>query len=92
MLFAENAGLVAHSQGHLQRLNDCFAQTFHDYSLPISPTITKVMGQGTIPSLSITISKYNLEAINNFTYLGSRISKTISLVIQAHTEYGTTVS
>ena len=79
MLFADDAALVAHSQEQLQRLIDQFSRACTDFSLTISLKKTNVMGQGVENPPSISISDYELEAVHQFTYLGSTITDNLCL-------------
>ena len=79
MLFADDAALVAHSQEQLQRLMDQLSNACADFRLTISLKKTQIMGQGTENIPSITISDYKLEAVHQFTYLGSKITDNLCL-------------
>ena len=81
MLFAENAALVTHTKCELQSLMDHFSQACRDFGLTIDISLkkTNVMGQGTESPPVITIDEYELNAVHQFTYLGSTITNNLSL-------------
>ena len=74
MLFADDAAVVAHTQDDLQSLMDCFSQACKDFGLTISLKKTNVLGQDTEAPPVITIDDYELDAVCQFTYLGSTIT------------------
>lgn len=92
MLFADDAAVVAHSQEHLQTLMNRFTQACQDFSLTISLSKTKTMGQGTENPPSITINNYTLEAVNTSTYLGSTITNNLSLDAELSSRIGKAAS
>ncbi|XP_055489048.1 uncharacterized protein LOC129695774 [Leucoraja erinacea] len=77
MLFADDAAVV--SQQELQSLLDRFYQACKDFGLTISLKKTNVLGQDTEAPLVITIDDYELDAVHQFTYLGSTITANLSL-------------
>ena len=79
MLFADYAALVAHSQEQLQTLMDQLSNACTDFKLTISLKKTNIMGQGVENPPSITISDYTLEAVHQFTYLGSTVTENLCL-------------
>lgn len=79
MLFADDAAVTTHTQQELQTLMDRFSQACKDFGLTISLKKTNVLGQGVEEPPSITIDDYELEVVNQFTYLGSTISSNLSL-------------
>ena len=86
MLFADDAAVVTHTQEELQSLMDCFSQACKDFGLAISIMKTNVLGQNTEIPPVITIDDYELDAVSQFTYLGSTITDNLSL--DAETERG----
>ena len=78
MLFADDAAVETHIQEELQSLMDCFSQACKDFGLTTSLKRTNVLGQDTEPPV-ITIDDYELDAVCQFTYLGSTITDNISL-------------
>ena len=79
MLFADDAALVSHTEVGLQQLVSCIAHACQEFGLTISLKKTNVMAQGTANPPNITIDDYQLEAVENFTYLGSTISSSLSI-------------
>ena len=79
MLFADDAAVLAHTQEELQSLMDCFSQACKDFGLTISLMKMKVLGQDTETPPVITIDDYELDAVCQFTYLGSTITDNLSL-------------
>ena len=79
MLFADDAGLAAHTEAALQRLINCFAAACAEFGLTISLKKTQVMGQDVSSTPSISIGDHTLEVVDKFTYLGSTISSNLSL-------------
>ena len=76
MLFADDAAVVTHTQEELQSLMDCFSQACKYFGLTISLKKTNVLGQDTEAPPVITIDDYELDAVSQFTYLGSTILTT----------------
>ena len=58
---------------------DRFSQACKDFGLTISLKKTNVLGQSTETPPSITIDDYELDAVHQFTYLGSTITDNVSL-------------
>ena len=79
MLFADDAAVATHTQRELQSLMDRFSQACKDFGLTISLKKTNVLGQSTETPPSITIDDYELDAVHQFTYLGSTITDNLSL-------------
>ncbi len=79
MLFADDAAVATHTQRELQTLMDHFSQACKDFGLTISLKKTNVLGQGTEAPPTITIDDYELDAVHQFTYLGSTITDNLSL-------------
>ena len=79
MLLADNAAVATHTQPELQSLMDHFSQACRDFGLTISLKKTNVLGQGTESPPVITIDDYELDVVHQFTYLGSTITKNLSL-------------
>jgi len=79
MLFADDAAVAAHTEEELQLLMDRFSQACKDFALTISLKKTNVLGQGTPAPPAITIDNYTLEAVQQFTYLGSTVTEKLSL-------------
>ena len=79
MLFADDAAVATHTQRELQSPMDRFSQAYKDFGLTISLKKTNVLGQSTETPPSITIDDYKLDAVHQFTYLGSTITDNLSL-------------
>jgi len=79
MLFADDAAVAIHTQRELQTLLDHFSQACRDFGLTISLKKTKILGQGTETPPAITIDDHELDAVHQFTYLGSTITGNLSL-------------
>ena len=79
MLFADDAAVATHSEHQLQSLMDRFSQACKDFGLTMSLKKTNVLAQGAESQPKISVDNYELEAVNQFTYLGSTISSNISL-------------
>ena len=92
MLFADDAAVVAHTQEGLQSLMDCFSQACKDFGLTISLKKTNVLGQDTETPPVITIDDYELDAVCQFTYLGSTITDNLSLAAEINKRIGKAAS
>ena len=79
MLFADDAALTAHTEHGLQQLVSRLSQACKEFGLTISLKKTNVMAQGTDHPPTITIDGQVLEAVDNFTYLGSTVSSSLTL-------------
>ena len=79
MLFAYDAAVATHTQEELKSLMDCFSQACKDFGLTISLKKTNVLGQDTEAPTAITIDNYELDAVCQFTYLGSTITDNLSM-------------
>ena len=78
-LFADDAAITAHSAEDLQHLMNRFSNACQDFGLTISLKKTQVMAQEENSPLNMTILEHELEVVNDFVYLGSTISDTLSL-------------
>ena len=92
MLFADDAAVVAHTQEELQSLMDCFSQACKDFGLTISLKKTNVLGQDTETPPVISIDDYELDAVCQFTYLGSTITGKLSLDAEINKRIGEAAS
>ena len=88
MLFADDAAVVAHTQEELQSLMDCSSQACKDFGLTICLKKTNVLGQDTEIPPVITIDDYELDAVCQFTFLGSTITDNLSLDAEINTRIG----
>ena len=78
-LFADDAAITTHSADELQLLMDRFSRACQDFGLTISEKKTQVMGQDTDSPPDIKIGDQLLDVVNDFVYLGSTISDSLSL-------------
>ena len=92
MLFADDAAVVAHTQDDLQSLMDCFSHACRDFGLTISLKKTNVLGQDTEAPPVISIDYYELDAVCQFTYLGSTITGNLSLDAEINKRIGKAAS
>ena len=92
MLFADDTSVVAHTQKELQSLMDCFSQACKDFGLTISLKKTNVLVQDTEAPPVITIDDYELDAVCQFTYLGSTITDNLSLDAEINKRIGKAAS
>ena len=78
LLFTDDAALVAHTEGALQRVTSCFADALRLFGLEVSLKKTEVLHQPTPheeyrpPHISIGDSE--LKSTQQFSYLGCTIS------------------
>ena len=79
MLFAYDAALASHTEDGLQQLVTQFSHACKEFGFTISLKKTNVMAQGTDHPPAITIDGHVLKAVNDFTYLGSTISSSLTL-------------
>ena len=79
MLFADDAALVAHSVEQLQRLMDGFSRANSSFGLTISLKKTNAMFRSAEPAPRISISDYELQVVQEFTYLGSTMTDNLSM-------------
>ena len=88
MLFADNAAMATHTQQELQALMDRFSQASKDFGLTISLKKTNVLGHDTMELPAITIGNYELDVVEQFSYLGSTITSNLSLDIEIDKRIG----
>ena len=79
MLFADDAAVTTHTQKKLKTVMDRFSQACKDFGLTISLKKTNVLGQDTMELPAITIDDYELDVVEQSTYLGSTITDNLSL-------------
>ena len=77
MMFAD--AVVTHTQEELQSLINCFSHASKHFGMTISLKTTNVLGQDTEAPPVITIDDYELDAVSQFTFLGSTITDNLSL-------------
>ena len=83
LLFADDCGLAACTQEALQRLCDCFATAARRFGLTISIKKTEALyqpapGNAYVPP-AVTIEGKQLNAVEDFKYLGSIVSNDASI-------------
>lgn len=88
MLFADDAALTAHTEAGLQELIDCFAAACKEFGLTISIKKTNVLGQDVSSVPHISIGDCTLDVVEDFTYLGSTISSSLSLDSELNSRIG----
>ena len=69
LLFSDDAAVTTHTQQELQALMDRFSQACKDFGLTISLKNTNILGQDTMELPAITIDDYELDVVEQFTYL-----------------------
>ena len=79
MLFADDAGIATHTEEELQLLMDRLSTACKEFGLIISLPKTKILSQGSSTEPSIKIDNYELGVVEDFPYLGSNISESLSL-------------
>jgi len=79
LLFADDAALTSNTEDGLQRLVCLLSNTCKEFGLTISLKKANVMAQDADSPPSVTIDGYNLEVVENFTYLGLKISSSLSI-------------
>ena len=87
MLFADDAAVVSHTEG-LQQLVRRLSHACKESGLKVSLKKTNVMAQDAGHPPTIAIDRYNLEVVENFTYLGSTISNSLSIDIEVNSRIG----
>ena len=88
MLFADDATVTTHIQQELQVLMGHFSQACKDFGLTISLKKTNALGQDTMELPAITIDDYELDVVEQFTYLGSAIIDNPSLDTEVDKKIG----
>ena len=79
LLFADDAAIVAHSEGKLQTIFDRSSNTCADMGLSISLTKTKIMCHSSEVTPGLTIKDFTLDVVSQFTYLDPTTSDNASL-------------
>lgn len=79
LLFADDAALTSHSEAGLQQLVNRFSEACKEFGLTISLSKTNIMRQGIVCQPSISIDGHILDVVDDYVYLGSNISSTMSL-------------
>ena len=83
MLFADDAALTSHTEDGLQQLVNNFSDACKHFGLTMSLKKTKILSQGSDHPPTISINGQAIEAVQQFTYLGSTISLTIDAEINS---------
>ena len=92
LLFTDDTALTAHTEEAPQQVISCFTCACREFGLTISLKKTNIMGQDLSSIPSISISNYTLDVMEDFTYLGSTISRNLSLDAELNTWIGKTVT
>ncbi|BHF72663.1 hypothetical protein SprV_0401573200 [Sparganum proliferum] len=83
LLFADDCALKATSDGNMQRSMDLFAADCDNFVLIINTKNTVVMHQpppdAAYNAPKINVNDVQLQVVDNFTYLGSTLSRTIKI-------------
>ena len=79
MLFADDAAVTTNTKQEMQAPMDCFSQACKDFGLALSLKKTHVLGKDTMELPAITIVDYEIDVVEQFTYLGSTITNNLSL-------------
>ena len=74
ILFADDATVASHIQQELQSLMNCFSRASKDFGLTISFKKTNVLGQDSETPPLNTFDEYELDAVQQFTYIGSTVT------------------
>ena len=78
-MFADDAAVKTHTQKELQALMDRVSPAYKEFGLTISLKKTNVLGHDTMELPAIIIDDYELDVVEQFTYLGSIITDNLSL-------------
>ena len=85
-LYADDCALATHSEIALQELADCLSAAAKKFGLTISLAKTEVLFQSspnsTLPPPQIHIDGTQLKTVDDFTYLGSCLSKSANLDLE----------
>ena len=83
LLFADDCALNAHTEEHMQHSMDKFSTACDNFGLTISTKKTEVMYQPPpgVPYAEpkIQVNGTQLQAVDNFTYLGSSLSRCVNI-------------
>ena len=88
LLFADDAALTSHTEAGLQQLVNRFSEACTEFGLTISLSKTNIMRQGIDYQPNISINGHNLDVVDDYVYLGSNISSTLSLDKEVSTRIG----
>ena len=79
LLYVDDAAIVDESANELQTLIDKLNNACQKFGLNISHSKTKVLAQNAAAAPHITIDDQPLEVVNEFCYLGAKISSDLLL-------------
>ena len=88
LLFADDAALVAHDETTLQELMNRLSSACKSFALEISSSKTVTMTQGATTPAHISLNNKQLASVEQFTYLGSTMTSTLSLEEELNTRIG----
>ena len=84
MLFADDAALTSHTEDSVKQLVSHLSHACKEFDLTISIKKTNVIAPDTDHPPTISIDGHTLEAVENFTYLGSTISSTLNIEVEVN--------
>ena len=88
LLFADDAALIAHSEIGLQKLVTSFSNACKEFGLQISLKKTNIMAQNASSPPAIAIDEENLDVVDCFTYLGSKVTSSLSIEDEINSRIG----
>ena len=88
LLFADDAAIASHTQNGLQRLMDRLSNVCDLFSLTISLKKTQLTGRAIPLPPTIRINEKDLEVVNQFQYLGSTTTDSLSLYTEISKRIG----
>ena len=81
LLFADDCGLNGNTEPAMQQLMDCFSRACDNFGLTINTQKTEIMYQPApgkpYERPHVTVNGTTLNAVDNFTYLGSNLSRSV---------------
>ncbi len=92
MLFADDAALTSHTVDGLQQLVSRFSYACKEFGLTISLEKNNIMAQEKGSPPTVAIDGYNLKVVENFTYLGSTISSSLSIDVEINSKIAKAVA
>ena len=88
LLFADDAALISHTSSGLDRLMSRLNASCTEFALIISIKKTVVMHQSDVIDTPVSINGHVLDTIDAFSYLGSTISRNLSIDKEIDTRIG----
>ena len=83
LLFADDCGLNGNTEPAMQQLMDCFSRACDNFGLSINTQKTEIMYQPAPGKIyerpHVTVNGETLNAVDNFTYLGSNLSRSVHI-------------